>query len=503
MEHQQQKFQKKKPGLLSTHDGFMGKVPPQNIEMEKAVLGAIMLEREAFDNASEIVNHECFYTDAHQVIFKCMGALAAKNMPIDMMTVCSELISMGQIEKVGGPLYVSQLTNVVTSGAHIKTHARKIFEHFLKREIIRVGIEMTNIGYDDTEDAFECLDNSEKAVNAIGLKNIKGGMIHIEKVMMDAVVKIEYWMKNDDSITGIPSGFPELDKASRGWQPGDLIVVAARPSVGKTAFALNLARNAAENKRKKTTVAIWSLEMKAVYLALRMLSAESKNILYRLQTGKISPDEMKAMMKNAVQTLSALNIFFDENTNITLQTLSRKARRLKKTEGLGLIIIDYMQLMSGEEKSGNREQEISKISRGLKNLAQELDIPIIALSQLSREMGAKNVSWDYGPPIASIRESGAIEQDADVICMLWGPSDEDLKRDPSLEGKRKVRLAKQRNGVLITEELDFKNEIQLFQAIDGITESGGNWKSLDKGIISHGTITNFYETEKPEDDMPF
>lgn len=492
MQQQGKKLSKNNHGRSSTPDQFIyGKVPPQAIDLEKVVLGAIMLERDAFDNVSEILKPECFYVESHQRIFKSMKTLAGKNMPIDLLTVVQELQSSGELELAGGPFGLTQLTSDVTSAANIVSHAKFIFQKFHLRELIKLSSEINSLAYEDGTDNFELQDYAEKLITELGTNNISGGMISIDKVLMDAVGKIEEWRKNDDSITGVPSGFAELDKATRGWQPGDLIILAARPSVGKTALALNLIKNAASNFKKPVTVGVWSLEMKAVYLALRMLAAESKTFLYRLQTGKLSDDDMQNLMSQAVKELSKLHIFFEENSAITLSSLSRKARRLKKKEGLGLIVIDYLQLMSGEEGKGNREQEIAKISRGLKNLAQELDIPIIALSQLSREMGSKNVTWEYGPPISSIRESGAIEQDADVIMMLWGPSDEDIARDPTLSRKRKVRIAKQRNGVLITEELDFKNEIQMFQKIENIS------------TVQTMKFNYVTEPAEPDDEMPF
>ena len=498
MQELQENLKKKKPTPFSTAE--FGKVPPQAKELEAAVLGAIMLERDAYDIVAEILKPECFYMEAHQTVYKCMRSLAAKNSPIDLLTVSQELMSKGQLEALGGPYFLTQLQNGVFSSANIGSHAKVIYQKYHLREIIRISGELLQMAYDDSMDNFELQDYAEKIINDLGMNQINGGMVHIQKVMVDAVQKIEEWRKIDGPITGIPSGFNELDKATRGWQPGDLIILAARPSVGKTAFALNLIRNAASNSLQPVTVGVWSLEMKAVYLALRMLSAESKTLLHRLQTGRITDEEMQDLMKNSVKTLSNLSIFFEENSNITMLSLARKARRLKKKEGLGLIVIDYLQLMSGESnKGGNREQEIAKISRGLKNLAQELEIPIIALSQLNRTDGGKNVSWEYGPSIGSIRESGAVEQDADVIMMLWGPSDEDKAKDPTLTGKRKVRIGKARNGVLKTEELNFKNEIQLFEKIEELFPSQpGNWKAVKDLPVQQ----SFYETES-DDDAPF
>lgn len=445
-----------------------GKIPPQAPELEEAILGAIMLEKDAFVSISEILKPACFYVPANEIIFKAMKSLAKKHSPIDILSVCEELKSKGELEKVGGPFYVTKLTNKVGSTANLQSHAKYIFEKFYLRELIRLSGEIMVEAYKDGADCFDLQTYAEKSLNELSNNDLFGGMVRIDNVVFEAFEKIEKWRQMDGSITGVPSGFDKFDKATRGWQDGDLIVLAARPSVGKTAFALNLIKTAASNRLKPVTVGVWSLEMKAVNLVLRMLAAESDTFLYRLQTGKISDSEMEKLQREAGVLLSELNIHFEDKSKITMSSLSRKARRLKKKEGLGLIVIDYLQLMSGEGK-GNREQEIATISRELKNLAQELDIPIIALSQLNRETGSKNVNWEYGPPVGAIRESGAVEQDADVIIMLWGPSDEDISRDPTLAYKRRGRIVKQRNGVLVTEDFNFKNEIQLFQA------EGANW----------------------------
>lgn len=441
-----------------------GKIPPQAKDLEQSVLGAIMINRDVYDLVAEILKPECFYVEAHIKIFESMVSLVRKNMPVDLLTVVEELRSQETLDLVGGPYYVTELTNKTDSFNYV-AHAKIVFEKFLLREIIKISYELSAEAYSDSTDAFELLDYAESTINSIGIKNVNTGMISMERVLIDAVKKVEQWRHNDDSITGIPSGFNDLDRATRGWQPGDLIIIAARTSIGKTAFALNLVKTAAANYKRPVSVAMWSLEMKAIFLALRMMSAESKTILYKIQTGRLSDEEMQNLVNGAVKYLSKLKIFFDQNSNITIQSLTRKARRLKKTDDLGLIVVDYLQLMKGDKKRG-REQEVSDISRDLKNLAVELDIPIIALSQLNRLDGVKGVTWEYGPPVNSIRESGAIEQDADVIMMLWGPTDEEIAKDPTLSGRRKVRIAKQRNGVLLTEELDFNNEIQLFSAID-------------------------------------
>jgi replicative DNA helicase len=440
------------------------KLQPQSKEFEIAVLGAIMIEKDAFDTANEIITADSFYVDSHQKIFRAMETLNKKHQPIDLLTVAEELRTSNELEAVGGAYELMKLTNAVTSSANIETHARKIAEKYILRELIRTSSEVINEALNESSDVFEILDMAEKNLAEISNNNVREGMVGISSVLKNTLNKIEDWRKNDSTLTGVPTGFPELDRATRGWQNGDLIIIAARPSGGKTAFALNLIRNAALNNIKPVTVASWSLEMKAIYLVLRMLAAESEVLLYKIQTGRLNDEEMSRIINKAVQTLNKANIFFDESNSVNLRSLKAKARRLKKKNNLGMIVIDYLQLMSGETNRGNREQEISTISRELKNLAQELDVPVIALSQLSRE-GVKGVTWDVSPSPSSLRESGAIEQDADVIIMLWGANEQEIAQDPTLEQKRKLRIVKQRNGVLITIELDFKNEIQLFKSI--------------------------------------
>lgn len=443
-----------------------GKVPPQAKELEEAVLGAIMLDKDAYDTAAGILTEKCFYSEAHQRIFKAIKTLVSRNMPIDILTVVEQLKISDELDLIGGPYAITKITYAVNSGAHIEAHSRIVLQKFIAREVIRVSGELISEAYEDSTDAFDLLNSAEEQIMQISSNHIGGDMMGIETVIDKAIGMIEDWRLNDGTLTGVPSGFPELDRATRGWQPGDLIILGARPSVGKTAFALNLVRNAALSKEKPVTVAVWSLEMKAVYLALRMLAAESEMYLHRLQTGRMDDDQMFDLKRRGAEVLRKAPIFFDDSSKVTLRTIRSKARKLKKKNNLGLIVIDYLQLMSGEdERQGNREREIAKISRDLKNLAQELEVPIIALSQLSRD-SASGIGWDNAPGINSLRESGAIEQDADVIMLLWGPTEAEEKNDTDLIGKRKIKIGKQRNGMLITEILDFKNEIQLFSAID-------------------------------------
>jgi len=480
-----------------------GKIPPQAKDMEEVVLGAIMMERDAYDAAQEILKPEMFYVEAHQKIYKAMGMLAKKSQPIDIHTVAEELRIAEDLENCGGKYFVAKLTNTVASSANMISHARIIFQKYIQRELIRVSGEIIQNAYDDIADPFDLLDEAEQALGMIGESMSLGDMVPIDSVLVKAIKQIEEWRQLDSTITGVPSGFDNLDKATRGWQPGDLIIIAARPSVGKTALALNIVRNAALRfindheikKVKSKAVAVWSLEMKSLMLVLRMLAAESRELLYRIQTGRLDDVAMKKIFQRGVQMLAKLNIFFDDNPGLTLSKMRAKARKLKRKNNLGLIVVDYMQLMTPDERAGTREQEVSRISRGLKHLAQELEVPIIALSQLSREV-EKRTGLKSKPQLSDLRESGSLEQDADVVIFLWGPTEEEIQQDASLLSRRYIRIAKQRNGVLLTVELDFKDDIQLFSELDKLQAMPaipGLWRPIQ---------SDFTETKKADED-PF
>jgi replicative DNA helicase len=477
-----------------------GKVPPQAREMEEAVLGAIMLEKNALDNVVDFLKAECFYVDAHQKVYESILRLNEKNQPIDIRTVVEELRKSEDLEVVGGAYYITKLTNTVVSTANLEAHARIVLQKFIQREIIRTCGEILTEAFEDRSDALELLDYAEKQILQIGQNNVKGDMVDMSAVLINALKNIEENKAKGSLITGVPTGFPKLDNATRGWQPGDLIILAARPSVGKTAIALNIA-NAAANYIKndlqnKGSVAVFSLEMKSVAIGIRLLSSESKIPMEKLQTGQLTDEEMRQLMVRGFNQLDSSKLFFDDSSTITLRSLSSKCRKLKKKIGLQLIIIDYLQLMSSDNKFGNREQEISTISRGLKNLAQELNVPIIALSQLSREI-TKSMSFEVGPPITALRESGAIEQDADMVLMLWGPTEEEILKDSTLINRRKARIVKQRNGKLKLIELVLEGDIQLFKQLEeneNYDVAKSSWKKIEK--IEKVSIEN-------EEDMPF
>ncbi|MBD0285182.1 MAG: replicative DNA helicase [Flavisolibacter sp.] len=492
-----------------------GKVPPQAKELEEAVLGAIMLEKGAFDAVVEILKPECFYVDAHQRIFKAMKGLAAKSQPIDILTVVEELRTMEELDVIGGPYYVTKLTNAVVSSANIQAHSRIILQKFIQRELIRISGEIISDAYEDSTDVFDLLDQAESKIYEVTSTHLRNNYETIDSVLVKTIQRIEDLRHQNVDITGVPSGFQSLDKVTYGWQNTDLIILAARPSVGKTAFALNLARNAALHPVKATPVAVFSLEMSAGQLVQRILSAESEIWLEKIARGKMEEHEMKQLYARGIQRLAQAPIFIDDTPALNIFELRAKCRRLKNLNNIGLIIVDYLQLMSGtgENRNANREQEISNISRSLKSLAKELHIPIIALSQLSREV-EKRKEGNKMPQLSDLRESGAIEQDADMVMFLYRPEYYDVTQNEmgeSNRGETHVRIAKHRNGMLDTIKLRALLHIQKFIDDDGGDNFGpnlpSNWRPVSDAD-GGGGARMFIQTgsrmnDIPDEDDPF
>lgn len=469
-----------------------GKVPPQAKDLEEAVLGAIMLEKNAFDTVIEILKPECFYVDAHQRIFSAMQSLANKSQPIDILTVAEELRSREELEMVGGPYYVTKLTNTVVSSANIDAHARIVLQKFIQRELIRISGEIIGDAYEDSTDVFDLLDDAESKLFEITNNHLRKDYNSIDTVLVNTIKRIEDLRQRNEDVTGVPSGFTGLDRVTYGWQNSDLIILAARPAVGKTAFALNLARNAAMHPTKSTPVALFSLEMSAGQLVQRILSAESEIWLEKISRGKMEEHEMKQLYAKGIQRLSQAPLFIDDTPALNIFELRAKCRRLKNKHNIGMIIIDYLQLMSGsgDGRNSNREQEISSISRNLKGLAKELNVPIIALSQLSRaveQRGAKEGS--RVPQLSDLRESGAIEQDADMVMFLYRPEYYDMNTNAegeNIKGLTEVKIAKHRNGTLETVKLKALLHIQKFTNWDedpysGIGLPSGGWRPVEDG----------------------
>jgi replicative DNA helicase len=450
-----------------------GKVPPQAKDLEEAVLGAIMLEKGAFDAVVEILKPDAFYVDSHQRIYRAMQSLANKSQPIDILTVVEELRMREELDLVGGPYYVTKLTNAVVSSANIEAHSRIILQKFIQRELIRISGEIISDAYEDSTDVFDLLDQAESKIYEVTSTHLRNNYETIDSVLVKTIQRIEDLRHKNEDITGVPSGYPSMDRITYGWQNTDLIILAARPSVGKTAFALNLARNAALHPTKATPVAVFSLEMSAGQLVQRILAAESEIWLEKIARGKLEEHEMKQLYARGIQRLAQAPLFIDDTPALNIFELRAKCRRLKNANNIGLIIIDYLQLMSGtgENRNSNREQEISNISRSLKGLAKELQVPIIALSQLSREV-EKRKEGNKMPQLSDLRESGAIEQDADMVMFLYRPEYYDITQDEmgdNNRGETHVRIAKHRNGSLETIKLRALLHIQKF-----IEDSGGN-----------------------------
>src|SRR6476661_5013898 len=513
------KNRRKTPLDLSTM--IYGKVPPQAKDLEEAVLGAIMLEKGAFDAVIEILKPECFYVDAHQRIYKAMQSLANKSQPIDILTVVEELRFKEELEVVGGPYYVTKLTNAVVSSANIEAHSRIILQKFIQRELIRISGEIISDAYEDSTDVFDLLDQAESKMYEVTSNHLRNSYETIDSVLVKTIQRIEDLRHKNEDITGVPTGFPGLDRVTYGWQSTDLIILAARPSVGKTAFALNLARNAALHPTKPTPVAFFSLEMSAGQLVQRILSAESDIWLEKISRGKLEEHEMKQLYARGIQRLAQAPLFIDDTPALNIFEMRAKCRRLKNASNIGLIIIDYLQLMSGtgENRNGNREQEISNISRSLKGLAKELQVPIIALSQLSREV-EKRKEGNKMPQLSDLRESGAIEQDADMVMFLYRPEYYDITQDEmgdNNRGETHVRIAKHRNGSLETVKLRALLHIQKFVEDEGGNDfnpgtppGGGNWKPVNTGGGAGGDEARMYIQKGSkmndgafDDDAPF
>ena len=482
-----------------------GKVPPQSRELEEAVLGAVMLERAAFDVVMNILKPECFYVESHQTVFRAIVQLDTDNKPSDLLTVVEELKTMEMLDAVGGPYFISKLTNAVVSAANIEAHARIVQEKFIQRELIRISTEIITDAYDDSTDVFDLLDSAEQKLFSIANDQLKKEFDTLGKSVMDTLNKIDEMRARNEEITGVPTGFPTLDKVTYGWQRSDLIILAARPSVGKTAFALNLARNAAMHPTKPTTVAFFSLEMSTSQLVQRILSAESEIHMEKISRGKMEDHEMQQLYKKGIEPLTKAKIFVDDSAALNIFELRAKCRRLKSLHDVGLIIIDYLQLMSGtgENRSSNREQEISNISRNLKALAKELGVPIIALSQLSRAVETRGAAKDGTkmPQLSDLRESGAIEQDADLVMFLYRPEYYEVTMDENGDSNRGdtfVKIAKHRNGALENIRLRALLHIQKF--VDEQDGGGGyssgfapNWKPVN-GIDDQGQAKVFLQT---------
>jgi|SaaInl3SG_22_DNA_1037383.scaffolds.fasta_scaffold00012_106 replicative DNA helicase len=438
-----------------------GRVPPQAVDLEEAVLGALLIDKNALSKIVDILHHEAFYNERHQHIFKAVVSLFGENQPVDILTVASELRKEGQMKQAGGEVYLAQLSQKVSSAAHIEYHARIIIQKHIQRELIRISSEIIESAFDETTDVLELLDSSEQKLFEVAQGNLKRNYESSEALIRQALERIEHISKQE-GLSGVPSGFSDLDRITSGWQPSDLVILAARPGMGKTAFVLSMARNMAIEHDKK--VAIFSLEMSSVQLITRIISSETGLNSEKLRKGDLTDYEWKNLTSGVVD-LEKAKLFIDDTPALSVFDLRAKVRRLASTQGLDVIIIDYLQLMTvgGSKTQGNREQEISTISRSLKSIAKELNVPVIALSQLSRAVETRSTS--KRPQLSDLRESGAIEQDADIVSFIYRPQYyqiEEWEDGTPCENEAEIIIAKHRNGSLDDVRLRFIGELAKF-----------------------------------------
>ena len=444
-----------------------GKIPPQALDLEEAVLGAMLIDKKGVDEVIDILQPDAFYKTAHQYIFNAIYQLFHDSQPIDLLTVSSALRKDGKLEIVGGEFYLVQLSQRVASSAHIEFHARIILQKFIQRSLIRISNEIIETAYKDSTDVFDLLDEAESKLYDVTQGNIKRSSQSAQNLVIEAKTRIEEISKRE-GLSGVSTGFQKLDKLTSGWQPSDLIIIAARPGMGKTALTLSMARDIAVTK--EIPVAFFSLEMSSVQLITRLISAETCLSSEKLRTGKLADHEWQ-QLNVKVTDLEKAPLFIDDTPSLSIFDLRAKARRLASQNGIKLIIVDYLQLMTAgsSSKVGNREQEISTISRNLKALAKELDVPVIALSQLSRAVETRGGT--KRPMLSDLRESGAIEQDADIVSFIYRPEyyniDEwdDDEHTPS-EGQAELIVAKHRNGGLDNIRLKFISHLGKFEDID-------------------------------------
>jgi replicative DNA helicase len=438
-----------------------GKIPPQAVDLEEAVLGAMMLESNRLAEVIEVLKPEAFYKESHQIIFSSIMRLFGQNEPVDILTVTEELRKTGELEAAGGPYFITMLTNRIASTANIEFHARIILQKFIQRELIRVSSEIIKDAYEDTTDVFDLLDKAENGLFSISEGSIGKSYLDMQSIIAEAIKEISAGRNEEGKLRGVGSGFTELDRITSGWQKSDLIIIASRPGMGKTAFALTMARNAAVDFKKP--VAVFSLEMSSVQLVTRLMSSETEIPQEKLRKGTMEDHEW-AQLNARITPLIEAPMYIDDTAALSVFDLRAKCRRLKAHHDIQMIIVDYLQLMQGSQDTrGNREQEISSISRALKTLAKELNVPVIALSQLSRASEKRSAAAK--PILSDLRESGSIEQDADMVMFIYRPEyykiDVDENGD-STAGVAEILIAKNRNGPLKDVRIKFVSKYAKF-----------------------------------------
>tara|TARA_B100000575_G_scaffold62918_1_gene48023 strand:- start:399 stop:1880 length:1482 start_codon:yes stop_codon:yes gene_type:complete len=449
----------------------LGKLPPQALDLEESVLGALMLEKDALTNVIDILKPENFYKDANREIYQAIIDLFNNSEPVDLLTVTAQLKKNGKLDLVGGSYYVTQLTTRVNSASNIEYHSRIILEQSIKRQLIEVSGEVQKEAYEDTIDVFDLLDNTEQSLFDISESHIRKNYSQVSGIMKEAIEELESKKSKKDGITGVPSGFIDLDNITSGWQPSDLVIIAGRPSMGKTAFVLSMMRNASIDHNMP--MAIFSLEMSSLQIVNRLISSEAELDSDKIKKGNLKDYEWQQLLHKTDQ-LNNAKIFIDDTPALSILELRAKSRRLKSQHDIQCIIVDYLQLMSGEygKTSGNREQEIASISRSLKAIAKELNVPVLALSQLSRAVETRG--GDKRPVLSDLRESGSIEQDADMVLFIYRADRYDINEDEDgnlTAGVAEILLRKNRNGPTGKVKLKF---IERFAKFADMSSSDGN-----------------------------
>jgi replicative DNA helicase len=442
-----------------------GRVPPQAVEIEAQVLGAMLLEREAIARVIEVLDEDAFHAEYHRKIYQAVLALFDRSEPVDLITVAEELRRRGHLDAAGGEAYLVELTKNIVSAANVERHALYVVEKSLLRGLIESSTRIAARAYNPTEDALQLLDEAEQEVFRLSERRLKKNFVGLDKAVHETFEMLESIHGQHSGVTGVPTGFQGLDDLTGGWQSSDLIIIAGRPSSGKTAFALSAARNAALHGQKPTGVGIFSLEMSTQQLVLRLLCAEARVDAHAVRTGRLPNDHWRNLSL-AAGNLAKAGIFIDDTASLGILELRAKARRLKAEHHIGLIVVDYLQLMQGPKDAENREKEISAISRSLKALAKELNIPVLALSQLSRAVEART---DKRPILSDLRESGAIEQDADVVLFVHRPemyADQESREKGEVYGQAEIIIGKQRNGPIGEVQLRFMHKYARFEKLD-------------------------------------
>lgn len=448
-----------------------GRIPPQAIEVEEAILGSMLIEPEATTIALNLLKKEDFYKPAHRIIFESIKTLNEAGSAIDQLTLEVELQNSEQLEKIGGSGYLIDLTRSITSAANIEYHCQIVIEKAIKRNLIITCSDVVKESYDGTTDPYDLVDKAEQKIFNLANSKTRQSGSPVSEFINDTLDYLVEIRGKQGGLTGVPTGLKNLDGMTSGWQPSDLIIIAARPSMGKTAFVLTCARNAAlypQDVHRKN-IAIFSLEMSSRQLVQRLLTMEARVDAQSARQGKLSDDDFTQLIA-AAGILNKAGIFIDDTPGISLMELRSKCRRLKEEQNIGMIIIDYLQLMSGGSFDGSREQEIAFISRGLKGLAKELDVPVIALSQLSRAVEQRGTN--KRPQLSDLRESGSIEQDADVVCFLYRPEYYGITTDDdgaSTQGMAEVIIGKQRNGPVGNVKLAFIKQYARFENLSNIS----------------------------------